>query len=217
MKTTSYQSGLTYEKYDRDHLAIYFNETEKELPAEQGQQAQKVYEYDTVLVEGETPSAEAFTAALVANGIALLDAQAISAGIIFAAIKNGQLEGDALAAAKAMVTAQISVYDASPAVNEFTYQGTVMWLDKDTRAGLMLRLNAEQAAGHETTTLWYGTTAFTLSVADAMQMLGALELYASASFDCTEQHKANVAALTTVKKVESYDYTKGYPPKLVFE
>lgn len=217
MKTRSYQSGLTFEKYDRDHIAIYFNETTKEVPSTvDGGTAQVEYEYDTVLVAANEPSADAFTAALMANGIAKLDAQAIAAGIIFASIQKGQLEGDELAAAKEMVCAKISAYDSLDAVNAFTYDGTKMWLDKDTRAGLQLRLNAEQAAGHEVTTLWYGTQSFSLAVSDAMQMLTALELYASACFDKTEEHKAAVNAKRTVNTVLAYDYTQGYPEKLVF-
>lgn len=217
MKTRSYQSGLTYEKYDRDHIAIYFNETTKEVPSGNDRESTQVeYEYDTVLVAAETPSVEAFAAALVANGIALLDAQAIATGIIFASIQKGQLEGDELAAAKEMVRAKITAYDSSSAVNEFTYQGTPMWLDKDTRAGLMLRLNAEQAGGHENTTLWYGTQSFSLPVSSAIQMLTALELYASACFDMTEEHKAAVDAKRTVNTVLAYDYTQGYPEKLAF-
>lgn len=216
MKTTFYENNQTYCKYDRDHLAIYFNETPRTLPAQEGQQAQVVYDYDTVMVATTEPSVEAFVAALVAAGYSLIDAQVIAYGIIFAAIQKGELAGDPLTAAKQMVTAKITQYDASPAVNEFTYQGTPMWLDKDTRAGLMLRLNAEQAAGHETTTLWYGTTAYTLAVADAKQMLTALELYASGCFDCTEQHKVNVESKRTVNTVLNYDYTTGYPAKLEF-
>ena len=210
MKTTFYENNQTYCKYDRDHLAIYFNETPRTLPTQEGQQAQVVYDYDTVMVAATEPSVEAFVAALVAAGYRPTDAR------VRAAIQKGELAGDPLTAAKQMVTAKITQYDASPAVNEFTYQGTPMWLDKDTRAGLMLRLNAEQEAGHETTTLWYGTTAFTLAVADAKQMLTALELYASGCFDCTEQHKVNVESKRTVNTVLNYDYTTGYPAKLEF-
>ena len=49
---------------------------------------------------------------------------------------------------------EIARYDSSDEVNTFYMQGQQMWLDKATRAGLMLRLQAEQAMGKETTTLW---------------------------------------------------------------
>ena len=91
-----------------------------------------------------------------------------------------------------------------------------MWLDKATRAGLMLRLQAEQAMGKETTTLWYGTHQFELPIVNAFQMLYALEVYASQCYDNTQRHLANVNALQSIEEVEIYDYRAGYPQKLEF-
>ena len=45
-------------------------------------------------------------------------------------------------------------------------------------------------------------------------MLYAIEVYASACFDNTAKHKANVMALDSIEEVMSYDYTTGYPDKL---
>ena len=47
-------------------------------------------------------------------------------------------------------------------------------------------------------------------------MLAALELYALASYNATQEHIAAVKALATKEEVEAYDYTSGYPDKLVF-
>ena len=44
--------------------------------------------------------------------------------------------------------AEITTYDASEAVNSFSYNGVSMWLDKETRTGLSLRFRSEQAAGN---------------------------------------------------------------------
>ena len=40
---------------------------------------------------------------------------------------------------------------------------------------------------------------------------------ASACYDNTAQHKANVSALTIVEEVMNYDYKTGYPNKLEFK
>ena len=48
-------------------------------------------------------------------------------------------------------------------------------------------------------------------------MLGALEIYALACYDVTEEHKAAVNALTTIEEVDAYDYTIGYPQRCAFE
>ena len=111
---------------------------------------------------------------------------------------------------------EITRYDSSDEVNAFYMQGQRMWLDKATRAGLMLRLQAEQSMGKETTTLWYGSHQFELPMANAFQMLYALELYASACYDNTARHRAAINALSTIEEVEAYDFTTFYPDKLRF-
>ena len=121
---------------------------------------------------------------------------------------------DALEVAKQAVSEAILAYDSSSSVNEFTLQGVPMWLDKATRAGLKLRLEAEQAAGKENTTLWYGTAAVTLPVSTAMAMLNRLEIYASECYDVTQGHLAAVNALQTVEDVLGYEYESGYPGML---
>lgn len=112
--------------------------------------------------------------------------------------------------------AALESYDQSSSVNEFTFHSVPMWLDKATRDGLHLRLLAEQAAGKESTTLWFGTQSFEIPIANAFQLLYAIEVYASACYDRTAAHKAAIEALTSVEDVEGYDYTSGYPEKLNF-
>ena len=121
---------------------------------------------------------------------------------------------DALEVAKQAVSDAILAYDSSSSVNEFTLQGTPMWLDKATRAGLKMRLEAEQASGKEETTLWYGMIAATLPIANAISMLNALEVYASECYDVTQGHLAAVNALQTVEDVLGYEYESGYPGML---
>lgn len=110
----------------------------------------------------------------------------------------------------------IERYDSSIEVNEFYIQGMPVWLDKSTRAGLMLRFNSELALKKETTTLWYEGNSFTLSLNTAMHMLYALEVYASECYDNTQLHLANVEKLETIEEIKEYDYTVGYPEKLHF-
>ena len=111
---------------------------------------------------------------------------------------------------------EIARYDSSEEVNAFYMQGQQMWLDKATRAGLMLRLQAEQAMGKEITTLWYGTHQFELPIVNAFQMLYALELYASQCYDNTQRHLAAVDALESKEEIDAYDYRTGYPEELEF-
>lgn len=111
---------------------------------------------------------------------------------------------------------KIQQYDSSSEVNIFYMQGQPMWLDKSTRAGLMLRFQSEQAIGREMTSLWYSGQMYELPLAMAFQMLYALEVYASACYDNTQRHLAAVNGLQSIEEVESYDYRVGYPEKLEF-
>lgn len=111
---------------------------------------------------------------------------------------------------------QITEYDKSEAVNQFSLGDKQMWLDKDTRVGLTNSIGIEQTAGKETTVLWYNAVKYVIPIPLALQMLNALELYALSSYNATQEHIAAVMLLETKEEVEAYDYTSGYPDKLVF-
>lgn len=111
---------------------------------------------------------------------------------------------------------EIYHFDSSASVNEFYISDSPIWLDKATRVGLMLRFQAEKEAAKENTTLWNEGVKYELNIDVAMQMLNALELYASACYDNTQYHISQVNSLETLDEIESYDYTVGYPDKLMF-
>lgn len=117
---------------------------------------------------------------------------------------------------KARKVDEILAYDSSEAVNEFSIGGVPMWLDKATRAGLLLRFEAEGKVGRTETTLWNDGQSYTLPLETAQQILIALELYASACYDNTQAHIAAINAMESKEAVEAYDYTTGYPQKLLF-
>lgn len=131
-------------------------------------------------------------------------------------IKPELTEEQKLERAKSTMRHRLKDYDSSRSVNQFSIGETSLWLDKATRAGLMLRFQAEIAAGKEDTVLWYDNQQFPLPLSSAMQMLYALELYASECYDNTQSHYAAIDALATVEEVEAYDFTVGYPEKLRF-
>ena len=111
---------------------------------------------------------------------------------------------------------EILRHDSSPEVNIFYIDGQELWLDKATRVGLKLRFDAEIASGQTNTTLWYDGTPFNLELANAVQMLNAIELYASACYDKTQAHIASINAIEDLEALKNYDYRIGYPEKLRF-
>ena len=112
---------------------------------------------------------------------------------------------------------EIQHYGESSEVDNFYIGENSIWLDKLKRTGLTLRFNSELAAKHETTTLWHENMKFTLPINTAIEMLYALELYASACYDNTQQHLANVNGITTLEELRNYDYRVGYPEMLRFD
>ena len=121
------------------------------------------------------------------------------------------------AAAQKMVLAEIEKHDTSPSVNGFMLNGQRVWLNKDTRVGLMNSTQIAKAMGKKTTTLWFGGMQIEVNCDKAIQLLSALEMYALECFNVTAAHKKAVAELNTVEEVLGYDYTKGYPEQLKME
>ena len=121
------------------------------------------------------------------------------------------------AAAQKMVLAEIEKHDTSPSVNGFMLNGQRVWLNKDTRVGLMNSTSIAKAMGKKTTTLWFGGMQIEVNCDKAIGLLSALEMYALECFNVTAAHKKAVAELNTVEEVLGYDYTKGYPEQLRME
>lgn len=122
-----------------------------------------------------------------------------------------------LARAKREVLKKIEDYDTSSTVNGFVLNGTVVWLDKATRVGLMNSTSITKAMGQPTTTLWLGESKMEVPCDTAIQLLSALEMYALECFNVTAAHKKAVSELTTIGEVEKYDITAGYPAQLKME
>lgn len=120
---------------------------------------------------------------------------------------------------KAAKIAEVVAYDKSAHVNSFVCSGITMWLDKATRTSLAYTIEVESAAGKDTIRFWYDSQppiSFDLPITTLKSMLSALELYAKATYDTTQNHKKNIYEFETADEVESYDPTTGYPEKLTF-
>lgn len=101
-------------------------------------------------------------------------------------------------------------------VENFTIGDFNLWIDKDTRTGLLLRFQAEKAMGKTDTVLWHKGMQFPLVVDTAIQMLYAIEVYASQTYDKTAEHLAAVDKLESIDALIAYDFKTGYPALLAF-
>lgn len=132
-------------------------------------------------------------------------------------ITNSATEENILKQAKEQMIEEIKAFDKSDNVNSFSVQSEKLWLDKETRVGLKLRFDAENLAGKTETALWGNNHSYPLLIDQAIQMLHALELYASECYDATVQHIVAVSAMTTAEEVVNYDFRDGYPDRLEFQ
>lgn len=144
----------------------------------------------------------------------LVSARQVSDGVFEVILTN---EAPTPQTLREKLIAEIEAYDTSSSVNSFMLGDRQMWLDKATRVGLANSIGIEKAAGKETTTLWFDTVQYEIPVDTALQMLAALELYALDCYNVTQSHIASVRLLDNVETLEGYDYTAGYPEKLVFD
>ena len=120
-----------------------------------------------------------------------------------------------LARAKASKIAELEAYNKSDAVDSFTINGKVMWLDHDLRQQLRISLDALSQAGRENVTKWFDGVEYTYPIDVWYYMLGQVEVYASDALNVTESHKAAINALENIEDVEAYEFS-GYPEKLSF-
>lgn len=116
--------------------------------------------------------------------------------------------------AKKEKLAAILAYDTSSDVNGFMLNGNKVWLDKETRVGLMNSTQITRDLGHDTTTLWFDGYKLEVRCDMAIMLLSSLEMYALECFNVTAAHKKAVSELTTIEEVEAYDYKTGYPKQL---
>lgn len=221
----SLNNGIWYYNYDIEEKVVKVHSMRKE-ETEETQETR--YSYVQVRISGEPTLSKCFEAILKAykdeHNTSLYD-------VLLSEGTNDQIEDinynikvdfniapekSPLEKAKELVFREIDQYDTSSNVNGFILNGIQVWLDKDTRVGLMNSITIEKNAGKEQSVLWLNGICITVNCDAAIQMLSSLELYALACYNKTAEHKLAISQLTDVSKVKAYDYTAGYPDKLSF-
>jgi len=123
--------------------------------------------------------------------------------------------------AKSSKAAEIEAYDQSDEVNGFDIvvggQTMAAWLTPDKRSDYKNSLDSAELLGMTEVHPVFNGVALTIPIQTAKMALAKIQIYANQCYGVTEQHKANVEALTAIEEVEAYDYTTGYPERLKFE
>ena len=123
-----------------------------------------------------------------------------------------------LEATRQNVLEKIEDYDTSSAVNEFIINGIGMWLDGDTQRPKLrgaVQTYLDKGLGNYPLCI-DGIGVIPVAPTKLLSMLADIEVYAIKCFTKTFEHKEAVNALTTCEELANYDFTTGYPEKLVF-
>lgn len=108
---------------------------------------------------------------------------------------------------------KIEIYDSSEAVNSFIFNGKNVWLDKATRVGLMHLANCSS----DDLQLVLGDQILTFTPDQVKTFLAQLEVYAGQCYIQTQRHLLEAKKLHNLEDILNYDYTTGYPEKLVLQ
>ena len=123
---------------------------------------------------------------------------------------------------KEQILLDIECYDNSESVNQCVIkQGEnefYYWANKSERSTLKTAIQDCLTMGIETYRLDLRElgVSFTIPCQNMLQMLSALEVYAIQCYNKTTDHIFNVRQLENMEDVENYDFTQGYPEKLIF-
>ena len=123
---------------------------------------------------------------------------------------------ESLECQKRILEERIKAYDDSEHVNDFTVGGLHLWLDSEMRSKVRENLEVCQQMGITETVLRIGSFALPTTLEQGWAMYYAVLAYARASWNVTQEHYEAKDAMTDVEECKAFDWTSGYPDKLVF-
>lgn len=114
---------------------------------------------------------------------------------------------------KAIIKKKIELHSSSSSINSFIYKENEYWLDKTHRT--TLKNLSESSLGNIEFVV--GDEIVELSPIQLKSFLVKLETYAYKCFVNTFKHMKNLDNLSKTEDILNYDYTSGYPEKVVLE
>lgn len=114
---------------------------------------------------------------------------------------------------KPILLKKIEQYDKSDNVNSFIYKGNKYWLDKQQRS--CMKTVAESGLSEVEVVL--GTDSIILPAEFVKQFILQLEAYAYKCYVNTAKHLAAASMIDNSEDILNYDFTTGYPDKIVLE
>lgn len=122
-------------------------------------------------------------------------------------ITNGKVDPESL---RKVLVAKVQRIEDS---KEFEYKGEKLWWDKNTRASLINLANSTS----EVIPIIANGKIIEFEPEILKNLLNTLEVYSSKCFVQTYKHLELIDKLQTLEDILNYDYTLGYPEKVVIE
>lgn len=114
---------------------------------------------------------------------------------------------------KDILIKKLELYSSSHNINSFIYKDKECWLDKNNRNSLWNLSNSSLG----NVEFIVGDEILTMSSIKLKAFLVKLEVYAYKCFVNTFKHLKVVKSLDNIQDIINYDYTTGYPEKIVLE
>lgn len=122
---------------------------------------------------------------------------------------NGVVDRDSL---KEVLINKVNIIEEN---KSFTYKGETSWWNKNERAGLLNMANS-WPIGTPLSVIINGKK-FEMAPETLKTMLSLIEVYSALTFVNTNEHITKIKMLPTMEDVLNYDYTTGYPNKVIID
>lgn len=110
-----------------------------------------------------------------------------------------------------ILVSKIQYYDKSDKVNSFIYNGEQYWFSAEERVKINNLINAST----DTFNLVLGDQIVNMSVDKVKEFFKELEVYAGECYVNTKRHLLAIKELKTEDDLINYDFTTGYPDKVI--
>ncbi len=121
---------------------------------------------------------------------------------------------------KDFLVKKIKLYGDSDQVASFTYKGIAGWLDKAQRSSILNLLNLSPAmtdSDENQFSLILSSKVVNIPVSELVSLITKLENYSYQCLVATTKHLEAVEDMENLDDILNYDYTTGYPDKIVIE
>lgn len=112
---------------------------------------------------------------------------------------------------------QLVEYDNSIKVNGFFVGEQLTWIDRDTRNTYKASIEAAELLGETSIIVPILGMILNIPIEKGKIALAKIQRYADACAIVTARHKMAISQLTSEEDVMGYDFTAGYPEKIVFD